>query len=302
MANKNAPPGKPDLLHQGYSRMRESGENVDMYQGRPRITSRSKTVNGGVYYPRSMEGEMEAIVVDWDKDEGLKAYIPVLEVELSAKLKQLQAQGHKPDIKTMIDLIARKIAWDFPYSQRMRDRKYCNAKYKPGEKNHLGRMMDNQDMICRHMGLLAAAVLEHMKLNGKIKKNRDIRYVADHQEDLIEGEHSGHAYVFVADREATPNEYYIVDPAGGYAVSFRDMLKKKERARSTGTYRYLFSGMRVLLQEPDPRDKPFLVGMCKNAKKDANIEGVLNDLAKTFTKNADVAAQRYLTQIQALAA
>ncbi|MFA7278278.1 MAG: hypothetical protein WC101_04840, partial [Candidatus Gracilibacteria bacterium] len=179
------PPRGPNILrHIGYS-VAAPGAGADMYEGRPRITTRTKNLQGGVCYPKSLEGRMEAIVVDYEKDQGLARYINQIEQYANTVFHQMKLAGRAPKFEDLLGIIARKIFADFPYSYRMLDKRYREAAYPSGGKVHLGRIMEKQDMICRHMALLFGSTLEHLRDKNnphmRIRSDTDVRYVADTQ-------------------------------------------------------------------------------------------------------------------------
>lgn len=290
------------LLHTGYSKTRDQTENT--YKGRERINSRTKSVQGKVYCPVSLEKKMDAIVVDYEVDEELKKYIAHMEEYIRVIGAKLQKAGQPRNFETLLDIISKKISIDFPYSKRMIDDKYIDRKYTPGTKVRLGVFMQNQDMICRHMGLLAAAILEHFKDNFRKKKkgvvtlNPDdyqIRFMADYQTDEVQGRNSGHAYVVIRRwiQEEKKWAYYVVDPTGGVAVDIESGLNNK-RELSPGACRYIFSLLRYLLQEGDILNHQFIYKLINRAKWDINLRQTLNAVHKAL----DMDGKRYLEKLK----
>jgi len=283
------PPKQPKagLIHTGYSVIAGDPEK---YQGRPLINSRSEQIQGGVFYPKSMEGHMEAITVDYENDQPLKAYIDEMDQHILKINREFHQSGRQMTLAIMLSVISHKIAADFPYSVRMTEGDYLKKSYKPGTKYALGYIMGHQDMVCRHMGLLVGAILDHLKENARkgtppgIKPDTEVRFMADRQKDLVENVNSGHGYVVLKrwDEKEKKNLYYVVDPTGGIAVEIRDIFNKK-REKSPGAHRYLFSTLRFLFQKEDPKDEKFLENVFARAKAEVAVLEVLKDLRQTLT-------------------
>lgn len=106
-----------------------SDADVEEYQGRERITSRTKDVQGKVFYPKILEGNMEAITVDYEKDPVLKGYIEHLETSCQSLFDRLKAAGKEMTFKHFLQLINSKIMIDFPYEEKMRERAYRETRF-----------------------------------------------------------------------------------------------------------------------------------------------------------------------------
>lgn len=292
MPNSPPPPRRPGgplgpdrLEHKGYSATVRPA--IEQYQGREVITSRTESIQGKVFYPRVSRDHMEAIVVDYEKDKILREYIGKVEQQLTNLIQQMRRAQRKVDFAVAASVITAYVAADFPYSKRMKDDVgYRSAKYPPGGKVHLGVFMQNQDMICRHHGLLAVAVLDFFRTHRTYLQNvRELRFVADQQQDLLEEENSGHAYGFAKhlDPDKQENKYYILDPSRSAAVEMRNVFSSGKREKSPVAYRYLFSTLRVLFQKEDPKDRPFIEGIFERAKTDAKTRDVLRNIEQTLT-------------------
>lgn len=286
------PPRGPNILrHIGYS-VAAPGAGADMYEGRPRITTRTKNLQGGVCYPKSLEGRMEAIVVDYEKDQGLARYINQIEQYANTVFHQMKLAGRAPKFEDLLGIIARKIFADFPYSYRMLDKRYREAAYPSGGKVHLGRIMEKQDMICRHMALLFGSTLEHLRDKNnphmRIRSDTDVRYVADTQYDPLENDTSGHGYVVVKRFDGGHARYFVVDPTAGRSYDIRDLFKPSAREKSPGVYRYLFSVIRVVFQDNDVRDDAFKHWLTRLRKGDAQIQRLLADAENAYVRSGDL--------------
>lgn len=277
------------LRHIGYSQ-EMVGHKTDEYLNRPRITSLSKTINGGVYCPPGLETSMEAIVVDYEKDSGLRSYLEQMDKYVASVVNNLQKVGRKMGFINMVKTICHKITADFPYSDRMLDKAYMLKKYPPGRKVHLGVLMANQDMICRHMGLLMGAVIDYCKENFtknknliKFKPDSEIGFMADTQKDLEENARTGHAYLIV--RKPKPagkgNDVFVVDPSAGHVVEIGQMIMSKS-PKGPGFYRYMFSAVRFLLQTKNQEDNDLLDVIFVAARYDATLLQVLKDVNKSL--------------------
>lgn len=261
----------------------------ETYQGRPLLTSQSETVQGGVFYPKVLEERIEAITVDYELDTPLKTYIEEVEQQLGRLATSMTAGGYEFTLATALQFISRKIATDFPYSQRMATDEYLAKNYTPGQKYRLSYFMAKQDMVCRHMGLLAAAIIDHLKKNARegkfpaIKAETEVRFMSDMEEDSREKKGNGHAYVVVKREDASvqKNLYYVVDPTKGGSKEIRELLNQKGNTPPS-TYRYLFSVLRFIFQKEDPRDAQFLQTTFENARSHPQIAQVLKDVRKSL--------------------
>lgn len=295
MASKKSPSNAPlaprgGLTHNKYSQLAVNSSDA-FYQGRKLIDSHSEKVQGGVVCPLKLRGTMEAITVDYEVDLPLKSYIVEMEQHLMKLYKEFKKNGRTLDLAVAFSIISHKIAADFPYSRRMMEGDYARKTYTPGVKYRLSNFMINQNMVCRHMALLAAAILDHLKENARagkmpsLKADTEVRYMADSQRDSIENRNSGHAYVIVkrSDDSEKKNLYYVIDPTGGTAVEIRNLFTNRKREISTGAWRYLFSVLRVVFQKEDNRDEQFLNNIFSGTKSDVNLLEVLKDLKKSLT-------------------
>lgn len=287
--------GAAIIRHTGYSLAAPGlATSPDMYKDRPRITTRSTKLQGGVYYPKSLEGQMEAVVVDYEKDRTLAAYIDHIEQYAHIILQQMKLAGRSPTFDDLVSIVARKIPADFPYSHRMLDHKYLDGTYPPGKKVHLGVIMAKQDMICRHMALLFSATIEHLRdkgnpaVNMHVSSDTDVRYTADTQYDPLEKDLSGHGYVVMKRFEGGHTRYLVADPTASRVFDIRDVFKPSARDRSPNVYRYLFSVLRVVFQESDARDGAFKHWLTRARKGNAQIQRLVSDVEKAYVQSGDI--------------
>ena len=268
---------KPRLAHSPYTELGR-GYAEGEYAGRRRITSHTPSIQGKVYMPETLEDTMEAIVVDYEKDMQLRIYLESVIVPLVLHERISHGATELPE---MLSLISKKIKMDFPYQQRMLDRQYAGQRYPPGQKVRLGAIMQNQDMICRHMGLLFAATVDFLRAHEASKVNEmfsgsEVRFMADIQRDLVENKEGGHAYCVVE----KGGEYFLVDPTTGIAESAHDILSLEGSRRMN--YRYLYSMLRYMLQNPKTEGQQFMLAIIRRQKYDPKIAEVLRDLKKTI--------------------
>ncbi|MCC6643568.1 hypothetical protein IT411_02360 [Candidatus Peregrinibacteria bacterium] len=277
-----------NLKHAGYTALlSNSGQtHTEEYEGRSRITSLSKKINGGVYMPVVMEKEMEAIVVDYQKDQALRKYLEELDDYIAMLARRLQSAGRQMDFEDILSSICHKITADFPYSERMCDKNYLLTKYAAGKKTHLGVMMTNQDMICRHMGLLVGAAIDYFKDNFvqnksgvKLKPDTEMGFMADIARDLEESKSNGHAYLVVRkpEKNGPKNKVFVVDPAAGRVMDVGKALESKD-PRGRGFYRYAFSALRFLFQDYSSADNHLLTRFLDLAAKDPTLQQVIKDV------------------------
>ncbi len=123
-----------------------------MYQGRHLINSHTR-VNKGVLYVPGI-GNMEATVVDFDKDSNLRAlYEEVLETH-----KKLRDGFDKTFILgDAFNVIKREMPYNKEYVEEIQQ-KYDGRKILLGD-FFIGR---DKGSVCRHQGLGSAGILERM--------------------------------------------------------------------------------------------------------------------------------------------
>jgi hypothetical protein len=278
------------IKHAGYS-VAPTHRFDTTYKGRSRINSRSSKFQGGVFCPHILQGTMEAIVVDYEEDKFLAQYIHHIEQYASAIMQQLKTSGRSPKFDDLAAIIARKIQTDFPYSHRMLDENYLNQSYPPGKKFHLGVMMQKQDMICRHMGLLFAITIEHLRDKGyaqlRVRSDTDIRFVTDMQSDPRERDTSGHGYVVMKRSEKGHVQYFVADPTGGRVFDIREGFDRPGE-KSPTTYRYLFSVIRFVFQGQDLQNNSFKHWLTRLRKADSQVQRILEDVERAYAKSGDI--------------
>lgn len=257
------------------------------YEGRARITSTSASVQGGVYLPDILEYTMEGIVVDYEKDLILREYLE--KTMLPYVLLQRITHG-RDNFEAIIKSISIKIQSDFPYQKKMLDKRYAQAAYPAGQKVALGKIMRQQDMVCRHMGLLFAVSVDFLKKKTDAFATSEVRFMADMQRDFEENERNGHAYCIM--RNA--GKYYAVDPTAGMAKEAREILTSKQGGDER--YRYLFSILRFLGQEATPEGDQLIMDIMKKTKADPKLAGLIGDLKIASVKN--LAFQRRLSHLE----
>lgn len=269
------------ISNQAYS-VQASGKTAqagEMYEGRERITSATESVQGKVYYPKLMEGHIEAISVDYLKDKPLAEYITEVEEHISRIAATYKAKKLELDFEKVAGIICAKIKSDFPYAHHMTDKTWRAGHYENGIKYRLSAFMKGQDMVCRHHTALAAAILDHMKEKGNLVKEKcHVRMTADIETDPEE--RSGHAYVVVKYRNKKTDEieYFVLDPTAGRARK----VPKQFKAIDARSYRYLFSLLRVLFQMNQIEDDSFLHMVFNHAKTDDRLKNLLSDIEKTI--------------------
>ena len=272
---------KRQFQHVGYSAL-ASPEHVREYEGRERITSRTESVQGKVYLPDMLVGSMEGIVVDYEKDFLLRHY---LEMKMLPYILSQNGEGHRHHFAATIQLICQKIADDFPYQYKMLDREYCRQRYSPGQKVSLGLIMQRQDLVCRHMGLLFAVTIDFLKKHSTeaqtgIPMECDVRFMADTQRDLVEEKRDGHAYCVMQRHQ----DYYVVDPTKRLAEDVRKILYSHNEG--TSKYRYLFSALRCMLQSSNFGNGQLAQEVVKQTKVDLKLHGLIEDVRKTIEYDA----------------
>lgn len=295
-ANQAAPNPEPktlfaELNHQAYTVL--GGRNQELpYGGRVRITSKTESVQAGVYMPETLEDIMEAIVVDYEKDEVLRHY---LETDLLPFILKQRIKGKLEGHGDVFLALSKKIHDDFPYQRKMLDKGYAKKNYPPGKKVYLGKLMQEQDMICRHMALLFAASVDYLKKNvpgnsSGISKDCDVRYMADMQKDVVENERDGHAYAVMHQH----GRYYVADPTSGMAKEVHEILAS--RSDSHSKYRYLFSAARFLIEQQSPESDVLLVTLIRAGYQDPKLAGLVTDLQKALVR--DPLASYHLTSLK----
>lgn len=281
-------------LHQAYTKRVEEGDGEGEYLGRTRVTSTTDSFNGKVYMPQVLEHKQEATVIDFDKDPVLKKYVEDVE-----NLFLNEIQKHPIAFDDFLELLSKKISKDFPYSMQMRDKKFHNLHYPSGKKYYLGHMMRNQNMVCRHMALLVAAVMDHLTKSPKIKNHIDptleVRFLSDQQtEEGNKNDRSGHAYALVKkfSRSQQKYVYMIVDPTVPASIEAPEILKSK--VDESTKYRYLFSLMRHLIVDTPPAEDRNIVELMNEFKKDNMFNALLENLTKLLKKDYPAELNRLL--------
>jgi hypothetical protein len=271
-----SPPGGPKHEHRAYTNVLPRG--AEPYQERERITSKTESVQGKVYLPEVLEQHMEAIVVDYKKDPVLKEYI---ETNVLPFLLRERLADRIYGVESVIACLSKKIALNFPYQYEMLKESYSRARYPVGQKVTLGAFMHNQDMICRHKGLLFAAIIDYLKAHAVdqpvgIPADSEVRFMADQQRDLEEEKTGGHAYCILQEGK----DCYVVDPTTGLAKDVKMIFTSDEMGGEK--FRYLFSALRFMFQNPRFEDKDFILKIMEKAKTDQRFNELVNDLRRTL--------------------
>lgn len=216
------------------------------YMGRPRITSIS-TVQGGVYLPEQLT-TMEAIVVDWEKDMFLRAYLR----HVTSQFVDVLRQRRDLSALEIIRGVNAHILKQFPYQQKMLEEGYAASRdwYGPNTKVMLGAIMQSQDCVCRHHALIFAATLEYLQssnvppeLRTRLEGAR-VRFLAEQMstyKNEERGRTSGHAYCGIS----LPEQALIVDPSAELVATATELALWS--AQRTSFQRYLYSLTRFCL-------------------------------------------------------
>lgn len=237
----------------------------------PEITSKTKHFNGAARYGKASE----TTVINLERDRILREYVERVTSEILTRCVDR-------DIKTTEELtifVSLRIAQDFRYSTRMASggpNNYHARTYPPRSEVPLGKIMQNQDMICRHMALLAAVILEHLHHSpGTISLPTnaliDFRYMADSEIDNADpGNRNSHGYVIMKNYERFENggagfDYFIIDPAGRIHGSLRKIMAQRENPKLE---RYIFSIARVAMQDEDETANGEFIHWLKNKAQD----------------------------------
>lgn len=279
---KKNPNPEPQLEHAAYTRVVGTPLGaLREYAGRERITSRTASVQGKVLLPEGLENRMEGIVVDYEKDAVLREY---LEKKMLPYLLRQRIFGKAANFASTIEDISKKISKDFPYQQKMLEDEYGQRRYPWGHKIYLGKVMDQQDMVCRHMGLLFAVTIDYLKAQGAgerlaVPATSEVRFMADMQRDLDEEKRNGHAYCVMQNG----GEYYVIDPTSGLARNVREVLASSDTGNQK--YRYLFSALRFMVQSPSTQNDQFILQVMRKTRTEPKLVGLIADLRKTLVKD-----------------
>lgn len=258
------------------------------YQGRPRITSIS-TVQGGVYLPEQLK-TMEAIVVDWEKDMFLRAYLR----HVTRQFVEVLRQGRDLSALEIIRGVNAHILKQFPYQQKMLEEGYAASRgwYGPNAKVMLGAIMQSQDCVCRHHALIFAATLEYMQSSGAPPELRArlqgarVRFLAEQMstyKNEERGRTSGHAYCGIS----LPEQALIVDPSAELVATASELALWS--AQRTSFQRYLYSLTRFCLDSAmTDTTKQELQRVAHWARSNAALRMVILD-ACTVARNREQA-------------
>ncbi len=280
--------------HIPYTKLAGNDVQASKYQERVRITSTTESFDEKVYYPETLTGKMEAIVIDTKKDTVLQQFLKKVEVEF---LKAIHS-GTPIHFNDFMEYLCEKIAVDFPYSNRMTEETYKKTAYVPGKKYQLGKFMADQNMVCRHMGLLVAITIEHLKKSQNtgryVDQTTQVRFLSDQQTDETSKNRSGHAYALVKkfSRSQQKTVYVIVDPAGKTCTESTEIYDSKipERIKQ----RYLFSLMRHLVCDTDETEDQTIIEHMRILGKHQGFLDVLNNLEQVLKKGGHRATARLI--------
>ena len=172
------------------------------WQGRP-IIGRDFPINGGVYLGG---GEREAIVVDDNKQPELKSIYQ--ELLKRRAIKEKRGEPFKYGVLKEVFDITREM---LPFNERVVDG--LTADLEPDQKIALSVFINSKGGVCRHEALLAAYLLEKLKVDkyvsGKVSVDRN----------FVEGK-GGHAWVRYVN---SANQVYIIDPAQNFIGRIEDI-------------------------------------------------------------------------------
>jgi hypothetical protein len=296
------------FVQEGYSTL-FSNKPTPTFRGRPRISSESKRVQGGIFCPEILESRMEAIAVDYVKDDYLKTFLEGIDQKASV----IYRSSKTDPVLSLLQYVSKTIPDRFPYQKKMVDdknatTKYATTKYKPGYKYGLGVFMQEKDMVCRHMALLSAAAMDFFKDNYSESKgytrlkpeSLESRYMADLQTVKKDGQEKrdGHAYhiVRVVRDNGSYGALYVSEPTCGMVCDLSEILKecKNHKGRLYTFYvRYLFSALRILFQFKSPLDDFLLLKIFKECATDHALTKVIISLGGVLNMDVDQ-YQRYV--------
>lgn len=177
------------------------------FKGR-QIIGRDTHINNGVYIGG---GKREAIVIDDSKDDQLN----IAYKELESIMNKIEALGEKYKnniLNEVFDLTKIKL----PYNNHGVNLIFKKYGLSEDTKIRLGIYIAEGAGVCRHQALLAAYLLEKLKLDGKING------VASIDRNYIKA-FGGHAWVRYTNSKG---DVYIIDPAQDFIGSLEDAEKK----------------------------------------------------------------------------
>lgn len=165
------------------------------WQGRD-IIGRDCPINGGVYLGG---GEREAVVVDDKKQPELATAYQELLKRRSAKVQQ--GETFKGGVLGEVFDLTREL---LPYSDSTVDQ--ITRGLQPDQKISLSSFLARRGGACRHQVLLAAYLLEKLKVDGYVKGQASV------DRNYIPGQ-GGHAWVRYVN---SAGEIFIIDPAQNF--------------------------------------------------------------------------------------
>ncbi len=270
--------------------------------GREPINSRTESFEGKFFLPQDLARKMVGISVDTVIDPETKTYKdPVLASYVEKTLQELQPGivsklmpqkllGSTPEKLFM--KIAEIIQRDFPYQHLMLQKGYEKT-ILPKDVHSLGDFMEKRDvgngkkesnMVCRHMALLAAVILEKasndINLYKQFPEGTRFRYMADQMERSGDNR-SGHAYVIISIPDGAGGvKYYSLDPTREKGQGLVDLNKTvHEKTWSWSRERYLYSTLRIIFQnfaEGSP-DTAFLKEVFRNELNKPELTKIVRD-------------------------
>ncbi|GEM_PF-2230926 len=261
--------------------------------GRDIILSTSEKFDGGVFIHKIFAGRSEAIVVDTAKDHVLKAYVDRV-------LKDIKPGFlGRTSVEKILQKISEHIAEDFQYQHKMRNKAYVKMNYG-GDKHYIGEIMSKQDMVCRHMGLLAATIFEKATADPLLRKyfpkGTRIRFMSELQEVDFSLQ-SGHAYAIIAVPAPEGMRYFAADPTRGKGRTLVDLGETVEtNTMSDNRARYLFSTLRMIFQkfsrQTSNEDIQFLQLMFRREATTPRFRTILQDaIAEEGPRNPRLKAE-----------
>ena len=280
--------GTGGLVHAPYSsRYIDAGmqAQLDAYE-RPIIGSSTEKVNRGMFMPPSLFKKQEAIVVDTSKDEFLGKYVS----EFINILRRIgEVERLTPEF--ILELLADKIG----------SYKYCDAMseditklgYVPGKKYLLGVMMQNNHMVCRHMALLSAIIMEKIMDDPDLSKvfptGTTYRFMAEMENRAKDKKMSGHAYLVVTCPNGAEAKYFALDSThdhGERLLNFSAFLNNPELAAKY--QRYLYSLFRLVFDRAEAENNGLLLEVFMAATSNRHLRHAVRDALKDVSGKGQI--------------
>lgn len=188
-------------------------EEVGKYYKDRRLINTGTRVDEGLLVVGFDEERMENVVVDWEKYKDDSKYNLPSVMRASLNLAQSQADSNNiadiPDhiiAKAVYQNISNVMDYDMGFVEDVVEGKFHGKKLHGRKISLQSIYMYHQKGVCRHMGLIAAAVLERMSKQNIIQGTGIIN------ENLID-KAGGHLWAEYVNRNGTR---IVIDPAQGY--------------------------------------------------------------------------------------